>query len=317
MISNAHETSPVVRQLGVGELSHQQQRAQELGLPKPSDRPAVPPQRGPESDVPDLSNAGSSRRSEERYPQDGGPVFISSASADRGLAHKIAEALNARGIRTFIDADLAAGDIWVERIFDAIRSSRIMIVLVSKYWAESASSFAELSIAMGGTRNRIIPVVLDDNSVPPMLAPYHQFRMPKGGTEEEVDELASLVSAELRTGSTTRSPAGPAKDKINAASKDLESATSAYWLLPEQRRTRALRGAVVAVAAVLLIGVLAFVVAHAAGPRGISTVAVAVSGVALIQSVAGVSYVFWTSPGRKHRRADSASEPEATGARRV
>lgn len=127
-------------------------------------------------------------------------VFVSHNKADRDTAREIALFLVAENINTWFDEwEIAAGDSIVEQINTGLTGASHFIILwsahsSSSHWVrrELASTLAH-SIAQG--HPRVVPIVLDDTPLPPLIAdlkyiPYH------GGTEPDRAELIRAITGE-------------------------------------------------------------------------------------------------------------------------
>jgi len=102
-------------------------------------------------------------------------VFVSYAQADKHVARQVAEALRDAGLPVRIDAwELADGDSLAQRIEQAIASSDILLVLLSRSSVASQWVQKELGAALSGElRDRaitVIPALLEDCDIPRLLA---------------------------------------------------------------------------------------------------------------------------------------------------
>jgi hypothetical protein len=102
-------------------------------------------------------------------------VFVSYAQADKGIARQVAEALRHAGLLVWIDTwELQAGDSIGPRIDQAIASSDVLLVLLSRNAVASKWVQKELSAALSGElRDRaitVVPALLEDCDVPPLLS---------------------------------------------------------------------------------------------------------------------------------------------------
>jgi hypothetical protein len=102
-------------------------------------------------------------------------VFVSYAQADKQVAQQIADALQSAGLRVWIDEwELASGDSIAERIEQEVRSSDILLVLLSPSSLNSRWLQKEISDGLSGElRDRgitVIAAVIEDCDIPPLLA---------------------------------------------------------------------------------------------------------------------------------------------------
>lgn len=106
-------------------------------------------------------------------PQDRTDVFISYSRTDERMAEALYNSLTNKGLNVWYDRkDLAAGDKWLERINNAIKSTKFCVVLISQNIAsqvfESHVYRKEWNMAiehakgMGSKRGFIIPVCADN-----------------------------------------------------------------------------------------------------------------------------------------------------------
>ena len=101
-------------------------------------------------------------------------VFISYAQVDREPVHTLAINLHELGLRVFLDAwELGPGDVVVHRLDAGLAGSRAGILVVSaasvqRPWVQQEyAALLTRSVELG---QRLIPVVIADAVLPPMLA---------------------------------------------------------------------------------------------------------------------------------------------------
>lgn len=104
-------------------------------------------------------------------------VFLSYASADKELAQKIVEELRKRGIRVWFDTyELQPGDSIAKAIGYAISASDYLVVLLSPNSVNSVWVQQELGAALSRELTirdiTLLPVVIADCEIPPLLASY-------------------------------------------------------------------------------------------------------------------------------------------------
>jgi hypothetical protein len=130
-------------------------------------------------------------------------VFLSYSPQDKEWVSSFAAALREHGVRTWFDVhDLAPGERWQEKIQDALRESRALIVVLSPDSVRSPSTFFELGAAVAD-RKRIIPVLRGDIEPTSVPAPLSRFQFLKeaspvaaGKRVAEVIEHESVEKAE-------------------------------------------------------------------------------------------------------------------------
>jgi len=122
-------------------------------------------------------------------------IFISHASADKGVARQIAMALEKSGVSVWFDEqELLLGNSLANVISDAISSSDYMLVLLSPQSVASRWVQQELSAAYARELDRrditIIPVLIADCEIPSLLASKQYLDL-----RHDVDAgVSSLVS---------------------------------------------------------------------------------------------------------------------------
>ncbi len=101
-------------------------------------------------------------------------VFISHAHADQEWVHVLAENLRGLGLEIFLDAwEIAPGDVLVHALDRGLRDSLHGVLVVSpaamsKPWvAQEVAALLQKAVEQG---RRLIPVLLEDAELPPLLA---------------------------------------------------------------------------------------------------------------------------------------------------
>ena len=132
-------------------------------------------------------------------------VFISYGRADADWVRTLAENLHNSGLEVFFDEwDIAAGDVLVHRLDEGILKSRSGALIVSPaslsrpYVQEEYAAMMTRAIA---GKQRLIPVLLKDAEMPPLLASriWVDFRNADGPDYlARVDELVRTLKGERR-----------------------------------------------------------------------------------------------------------------------
>lgn len=127
-------------------------------------------------------------------------VFLSYAHANESEAHAIQGELARAGLNV-ISWRGDAGDDWVTRVAEMIRTSDFMLVLVSNAYAQSASASREAVLGVADDFQRrgidIIPVLLERVPVPARLAHLHTIDV-SGNLDEGVHRIAAQLKAASR-----------------------------------------------------------------------------------------------------------------------
>jgi len=102
-------------------------------------------------------------------------IFVSYAGEDRAIARQVSDSLQSAGLLVWNDAwELAPGDSVVQRIQEALSSSDILLVLLSRssvasHWVQSELS-AALSMELRDRAITVIPALIEDCDIPPLLS---------------------------------------------------------------------------------------------------------------------------------------------------
>lgn len=129
-------------------------------------------------------------------------IFISHSSKDESIYTELTSRLQEQGHKVFNAVDINIGEIWIQKIKEALQSSDILIAIITENFLDSSWAQAELSSAIFGMNNlRLLPVVVGDVFLPSFLSSF-QYR--KVETTEEITEavlkdIAQLHSADKNT----------------------------------------------------------------------------------------------------------------------
>ena len=127
-------------------------------------------------------------------------VFLSYSDRDRDWAREFASELRERGVSAWFDAsELGPGEPWKERIADALRESRVLVLIVSPGALRSRWMLFELGAAVADNK-QIIPVLVGDISlddVPPLVFRYQALResSPRIAGQRVAEAISKLDAA--------------------------------------------------------------------------------------------------------------------------
>lgn len=106
-------------------------------------------------------------------------VFLSYSSQDRDWVEKFSASLRDSGVTAWVGAsDIAPGERWQDRIQEALRESRTLVVILSPESMRSPLTFFELGAALADQK-RIIPIMTEDGQLeqmPPFLRSFQVLR---------------------------------------------------------------------------------------------------------------------------------------------
>lgn len=116
-------------------------------------------------------------------------VFISYSHENRDAARIIAETITAKGYDVWWDRDLIAGDDYTEIIEEVLDKAKAVIVVWSavsrkSYWVRDEA-------AVGRDRNRLLPVMIDDNLPPLGFRQIHTVNLAgwDGKSEDRLEDI--------------------------------------------------------------------------------------------------------------------------------
>ncbi len=156
-------------------------------------------------------------------------AFISHSARDNPFVRRLAGDLSANGLSVFLaESELSAGDVLTERIGNAIRSSGVVIAVLSRHSLGSKWVEFEIRTALEDESSlpRLFPILIDDTDVPSWLADrvYVDFR------ENYKTGLKLLLEAFAERGAAPEAPTSAVADPeglARAMGKDLDESRSA------------------------------------------------------------------------------------------
>lgn len=109
-------------------------------------------------------------------------VFLSYSRKDRDWVAAFTESLHDAGVNGWFDVHSSAlpGEPWEDRIEEALRDSKFLVVILSPDFVESPWTFFELGAAVAD-RKKIIPVLTEDvkiDRLPSVLRKFQALREP-------------------------------------------------------------------------------------------------------------------------------------------
>jgi hypothetical protein len=113
-------------------------------------------------------------------------LFLAHSHQDKPFARRLAQDLTARGVRVWIDeSELLIGDSLIDKVQRAIAEMEYLAAVISRHSVQSAWVQKELEVALSleieMRRVKVLPIVIDDCSIPPFLINkvYGNFRDPR------------------------------------------------------------------------------------------------------------------------------------------
>jgi hypothetical protein len=126
-------------------------------------------------------------------------VYLSYARADLTLVDRVAGGLTAAGVCLMIDkADIKAGEDWQRRIEHQLSTADFVVFFLSSDSVRSARVEFELGLALqrgvyGEGGANILPVILADADVPPLLRQFNYIDLRDGNVEKVVGQLVKVI----------------------------------------------------------------------------------------------------------------------------
>ena len=126
----------------------------------------------------------------ERHSYD---VFLSYSMKDRDWVSAFAESLRGSGVRAWFDAsDIAPGDRWQDRIQEALRDSKFLVVILTSHTIDSPWTFFELGAAVAD-RKKIIPIITEEVDLDRIPSLLRQFQFLKEPSPAEAGKRVAAV----------------------------------------------------------------------------------------------------------------------------
>ena len=224
-------------------------------------------------------------------------VFISHSSTDRAIAHAACDALEAAGVRCWIaPRDIRAGVVWGAAVMEAIRNSRVMVVVFSAQTNGSPQVLREVERAV---THGVVLITFRVQDVPPADALEFFLSSPQwvdafdGPADKNIRALTRMVllalgreqdaaALEAKAPSpgrpVTGASAASASDDASPGKHAAGDTTSALAAVGSGPRPRAESRTRLAFAAILLLGLGILAAALLRGRAGITATEAKTSG---------------------------------------
>jgi len=125
-------------------------------------------------------------------------VFLSYARADFEVVQQVADRLAAVGVRVWLDKMLQAGTNWTQEIERELSAADFVAFFISPHYVGSGWAKRELQIALhrqvsGEGGAVILPVILADADLPPLLQQFQWIDLRGGDIEKGVGQLVDAI----------------------------------------------------------------------------------------------------------------------------
>lgn len=159
-------------------------------------------------------------------------LFLSYSHHDNATAQKVASRLQAAGIRVWVDrTSIRGGDLWRQRIVEAIGQVDYFVPMLSRAAMESDNVRREVELATD-KRKRIIPLVMDPTPVPASLE--YQLaglqRIDMRDFETGICSLIRMLGADAPPEPERTRPTSPIKGAVAGAALSAVAAVVALLL---------------------------------------------------------------------------------------
>lgn len=126
-------------------------------------------------------------------------VFLSYARTDSNVVQRVADGLAAAGVRVWLDTmSLKAGTNWMQEIERELSAADFVVFFISPNSVEGGWAMQELQVALhrqvsGEGGAVILPVILKDADVPPLLRQFQWVDLRGGNIEKGVAQLVDAI----------------------------------------------------------------------------------------------------------------------------
>lgn len=139
-------------------------------------------------------------------------VFLSYAREDSVVVQQIADGLTAAGVRVWLDKMMQAGTNWMQEIERELSAADFVAFFISSHSVGSGWAKQELQVALhrqvsGEGGAIILPVILEDADVPPLLRQFQWIDLRDGNVEGGVNLLVKAIHHWSGKGSLSSPPA--------------------------------------------------------------------------------------------------------------
>jgi hypothetical protein len=117
--------------------------------------------------------------------------------ADSEVVQRVADRLAAAGVRVWIEKMLHAGTNWLQEIERELSAADFVALFISPHSVGSGWAKQELQVALhqqvSGEGGAVIPVILADVDVPPLLRQFQRIDLRGSDIEKGVGQLVDAI----------------------------------------------------------------------------------------------------------------------------
>jgi hypothetical protein len=125
-------------------------------------------------------------------------VFLSYANADLDVVHRVEDGLAAAGVRVWLDRMVQPGKNWMQELERELSAADFVAFFISPHSVKSGWAMQEVQIALhrqvsGEGGAVILPIILADADVPPLLRQFQWVDLRDGDVEKAVSQLVDAI----------------------------------------------------------------------------------------------------------------------------
>jgi hypothetical protein len=148
-------------------------------------------------------------------------IYISYSKRDSDFVTQVATRLREQGHQLIVDIEaLSAGQDWRKSLTEGLKNSDVLVVFLSEYSIQSSYVLSEIgsarAYAADSGRMLLIPVIIDDINIPPVIQDLHAIRAPGRNVDQIAEQISSAVSGFIGRRAAEEEEAAAAAQRIEA-----------------------------------------------------------------------------------------------------
>jgi len=169
-------------------------------------------------------------------------VYISYNQRDRDFVAEVAERLKSQGHLLTLDVEaLSPGQDWRRALTDGLKNSEVFVVFLSQNSLTSQFVLSEIGAARAyaaeSDRMLMIPVIIDQIQIPPVIQDLHAIFVPDRNIDQIVERISTAISAFIGRRAAKEEQAAAVAEKIEANSAEyIEEAIQSLERLEKRNR---------------------------------------------------------------------------------
>ena len=130
-------------------------------------------------------------------------IFVAYSRHDVQSASRVIDGLKAAGMSVWHDIEIAAGDVWRERILHEIERASTVIVLWTPFSVQSEWVRSEAQLALD--RGKLVPIIIEHVDIPLGFRQFQHLDLSSWSGSFEAPEFLKLIEAVSRIKTSNRS----------------------------------------------------------------------------------------------------------------